>query len=452
MLAVVAFETERGFYLHSLADTQRNLAAEMASFTSAAKLRPAAEDLHAFSVSYLRSRVLPGGEAVVISIVGSSRLGSAGSQDLIRSPAILTLAETPPTSTLTRHVVVGRADTELLVSPIESGGVRVGTFIAAADLTQLRTDQSRVLFLVAGEAAIALFAGVAGAYLLLRRLLSTIGRITTTASAIGEGDLDQRLGDQGTDDEVGQLAVTFDSMLDRLSLAMGAQRRLLSDISHQLRTPLTVARGHLEVLSRSGADDPGEVRDTVALVVDELDHMRALVERLLLLGRSLEPDFLELAQIDLRSFLADLVEAAKVLAPRRWSMPPVPDVVVRADPAKLRGALLNLIDNAVKATESLDAVEVAAAVRPSDHALVLSVEDSGLGIPSDRRAAVLARFSRLGPIGKDGSGLGLAIVKAVSEAHGGEFEIGTGSLGGLRAAIVLPARLVSASRPEVVRA
>jgi signal transduction histidine kinase len=443
VLAVVVVETERGFAAHSLADTQRNLAAQMASFTSAAKLRPASEDLHAFSVSYLRTQVLPGGEAVVISLPGAGRLGSAGSAALLHSPAVLAMVAEPPGRSVSRRARIGATDTALLASPIEAGNVRAGTFVAAASLAQLHADERRVLFLAAGEAAIALFAGVAGAYLLLRRLLRTVGRITTTAAAIGAGEVDQRLGDQGTDDEVGQLAVTFDSMLDRLSLAMGAQRRLLSDISHQLRTPLTVARGHLEVLNRSSVEDWREVSDTVTLVVDELDHMRALVERLLLLGRSLEPDFLERGHIDLRSFLADLMEAARVLAPRRWSMPPVPDLVVHADPAKLRGALLNLIDNAVKATGQLDAIELAAVVRPGDGALVVSVDDSGLGIPADQRAAVLARFSRLGPIDKNGSGLGLAIVKAVAEAHGGQFELGSAELGGLRAAIILPARCVS---------
>ena len=192
-----------------------------------------------------------------------------------------------------------------------SGHRSIGTVIVAADLSQQRSDQNRVLVLVVGLAFIALVGAVAGAYLLLRRLLRTVGRITTTASAIESGDLDRRLGDQGTDDEVGQLAATFDSMLDRLETAMTLQRRLLSDVSHQLRTPLTVARGHLEVLARQEDADIVEVRDTVAVVIDELDHMRSLVERLLLLGRALEPDFLQLERLDLRTFLSDLFDAAQ---------------------------------------------------------------------------------------------------------------------------------------------
>ncbi len=295
------------------------------------------------------------------------------------------------------------------------------------------------------EATVALLAGALSSYFLLRRLLRTVGRITTTAAEIGQGELDRRLGDQGTDDEVGQLATTFDTMIGRIDDAMTAQRRLLSDVSHQLRTPLTVARGHLEVLQRTGglsgvtsgrAGDGAE--ETVALVVDELDHMRSLVERLLLLGRAMEPDFVSLEPVDVRAFVADIHDAALVLSARHWGLPPVPDVVVRADAAKLRGAILNLVDNAVRATTEDDCINVVATVDPETGSLSLVVEDSGPGIPPAQRQAVMARFARPGARGSDGSGLGLAIAKAVAEAHGGTLQVGDSGLGGAAVAIVLP--------------
>ena len=234
--------------------------------------------------------------------------------------------------------------------------------VATADLAQPTHDLQRVRALAIGEALIALLAGCLGTYLLLRRLLRRVRHITATAADLGSGDLDRRLRHTGDTDEVGQLATTFDAMADQLAEAMQTQRRLLSDVSHQLRTPLTVARGHLEVLDRSGASDPQEVHATVALVLDEIVHMKAMVERLLMLGRAMEPDFLELEPVDLRSFCLDLVDAAQVLASRRWVLPPVPDVVVVVDAAKLRGALLNLIDNAVRATHDGDVVAVVVGV------------------------------------------------------------------------------------------
>ena len=442
VLSVTAYETERAFANQSIASTTRGLVSEVDSFsratagTTAASLQPA-------TVAYLQGRVLVQGESLMIGLRSGERFGSAGSAPLLASREVRSLLARPPVSTATHRMTLGGNDTLLLVSPIHQNGATVGTLLVASDLSQLHADQNRVLVLVAGEALVALVAAVAGAYLLLRRLLRTVGSITDTAASIESGDLDRRLGDQGSDDEVGKLAATFDSMLDRLQAAMVVQRRLLSDVSHQLRTPLTVARGHLEVLARQPRADITEVRESVSVVVDELDHMRALVERLLLLGRALEPDFLQVEHLDLRTFLSDLTDSARVLAPRRWSLAPVPDVVLEVDVAKLRGALLNLVDNAVGATGPDDSIEVRATRSPLDGSLVLSVEDSGPGIPDDQLSTVLSRFGRMGSADREGSGLGLAIVTAVAEAHGGTFSLGRSALGGCRAAITLPASRVT---------
>lgn len=437
VLGAITFETERVFNSHVLANTQSSLAAEATNFTDAASRRPVTESLATFTTSYLRTRVLAAGELVVVLLADGRQVGSAGSQQLLASAELTRLDELPPHSSTFLRWEVGSTPTEVLAVPMREGSRPVGTLVVTVQLTSLVSDRTRVLWLAAGEALVAVAFASAGAYLLLRRLLGTVGSMTVRAAAIGGGDLDQRLDDPGTDDEVGLLARTLNWMLDRLALALGTQRRLLSDVSHQLRTPLTVARGHLEVLVRTGADDPEEVRATVALVVDELDHMRALVERLLLLGRSLEPDFLEVSFVDLRSMLAELLQAGQVLAERRWSVGDPPDVVVEVDEAKVRGALLNLVDNAVRATAVGDAVEVTAARRP-DGWLVLAVDDSGPGIPETERERALRRFGRPAGAEGEGSGLGLTIAQAVAEAHGGAFELGRSHLGGCRAALTFP--------------
>jgi signal transduction histidine kinase len=165
--------------------------------------------------------------------------------------------------------------------------------------------------------------------------------------------------------------------------------------------------------------------------------MRALVERLLMLGRAMEPDFLQLEPVDLRSFCADLIDSARVLADRRWLLPDVPDVVVDVDAAKLRGALLNLLDNAVRVTNPGDVIALVARTGAGSD-VTLAVEDSGPGIPPERRAAALERFARPGAADSEGSGLGLAIVRAVAEAHGGAVAIEDSAYGGCRVALRLP--------------
>jgi len=447
ILSITALETERAFTNQSLASVTRGLVSEVDSYVRAAS-GTGPSNLGPATVAYLRSRVLPQGEAIMVGLPSGVRLGSSGSASLLRNPAIRTLLAHPPSATSSHRSTLGGIDTLYLVAPIQAGKVTLGTMVVTSDLSQLTADQNRVLELVIGEALVALVGAVTGAYLLLRRLLREVGRITTTAASIENGELDRRLGDQGTDDEVGQLAETFDSMLDRLQAAMVVQRRLLSDVSHQLRTPLTVSRGHLEVLARQPTADIGEVRETVHVVVDELDHMRALVERLLMLGRALEPDFLHVERLDLRTFLSDLFESAQVLADRRWSLAPVPDLVLEVDVAKLRGALLNLIDNAVGATTPSDAIEIRASQHTDEGRVVIAVEDSGPGIPLEQLSGVLERFGRLGSADRDGSGLGLAIVTAVAEAHGGFFELSSSDMGGCRAAICLPNARVVAGEPR----
>jgi signal transduction histidine kinase len=319
-----------------------------------------------------------------------------------------------------------------------------------------------------GEGALVLYIALLSAFLILRRLLGSVAALTAAAEEIREGDLERRIDYKGPQDEVGRLASTFDGMIGQISSAFEAQRQLLADVSHQLRTPLTVIRGHLEVLRRTPCDNPAEVRDTLNLALDALAHTSSLVERLLLLGRSLEADFLATERVDLRSFLGDIVEASRVLAERNFELGSVPDIVILVDRDKLEGALLNLVDNAVKATVPGDSIRIAAAVQKStadhsggnthagdgrgarlargkvgDHAteIVISVTDSGHGIQPEARQLVFERFQRSEHPGQPpggGAGLGLAIVRAVAEAHGGRVELDSLPGEGCTVRIVLP--------------
>lgn len=433
---------------HQFATTYQSIAAstltgQLDSFSAAAqKSGSTPEDLFAFSRHYLGTHSLPSGEQLVLAVPGEAVVGSAGTRSLLTNRTVAGWTAAPPATSHLGVARIGNEDVELLAAPVEVDGRALGTFIATTSLASLEAQRARVIRLSIAEAAVALVAGALSAYFLLRRLLRTVGRITSTAEEIQEGDLDKRLGDQGTDDEVSHLAGTFDAMLDRLSAVMGTQRRLLSDVSHQLRTPLTVARGHLEVLTRTGYGDPRSTADTVGLVLDELGRMSSLVDSLLLLGRAMEPDFLQLEPLDLRAFLADLYESAVVLADRDWRIAAVPDVVLWADAPKLRGALLNVVDNAVKATRPHDPVALSAEVAPDGRSVLLAIDDSGHGIPPEQRAAVLERFTRLPGQRVSGSGLGLAIAEAVASAHGGRVEISTSPLGGARVGIRLSSDLL----------
>lgn len=435
VLAVALVEVVRDFSTHYQRSVASDLAEEVPEYARAAAVRPGGQSLEAFTRSYLAVHPLPSGHVLVVGLLGHPTLGSSGSAPLVRLPAVAAWLARPPEQTRLTTVVVGGRSMLVLASPITRGRRMVGVLVAAAGLQRLAAERDRVLVLAGAEAALAVLVAMASAYLLVRRLLRTVGAVTDAAVAASEGSLDKRLDEQDDHDEVGRLAATFNHMLDRISAAMESQRRLLSDVSHQLRTPLTVARGHLEILRRSAAFDSTEVSETTDVVLEELDRMGSLVGRLLLLGRALEPDFLEVGRVDLRAFLGDIFEPARVLADRTWSLPEVPDAVLLVDEAKLRGALLNLIDNAVKATERGDLISLRAR---SGHGAVLTVADSGRGIPPEAQARVFERFGRAGAPGDHGVGLGLAIVKAVAEAHGGHVELRSSAGMGTEVSVVLP--------------
>ena len=416
----------------------RGLVTELESFATAATLRPANQSLETFSVIYLQTHALASGGAVLVALPHAGQVQTTGSQSLESSSVVRSYLRSPPKVSHVVSTTVGATPVEMAEAPLFEGRRLVGTVIATADLSAFAAERTRVLALSLAETGIALLAATAGGYLLLRQLLRTVGRITSTADGLGRSSLAQRLGDQRRDDEVSDLARSFDEMLDRIQVMMQAQRRLLADVSHQLRTPLTVARGHLEVLARTDSNDPVAVRETIELVVDEITHMSALVQRLLMLGHAMDPEFLDIQPVDLRTLLGDCFAAAQVLDARQFSIGPIPDVVLLVDEAKLRGAVLNLVANSVNATSEGDSIRLEAFFDQSGSEISINVDDSGPGIPPEQRSHALERFSRLDGGTTSGSGLGLAIVKAVSEAHEGRVEIASSQLGGARVSIILP--------------
>jgi len=320
--------------------------------------------------------------------------------------------------------------------------------IVGDDQVGVREESKDAFTIIGIEAVVAVLVALASTYLLLGRALGTVDKMTAAARTVGREDLAFRLNYHGPDDEIGRLARTFDEMLSRLDGAFQSQHQLLSDVSHQLRTPLTVIRGHIEVLQRSDMQDRAEAGETIALVLDEIEKTARMIDQLLLLGRSMEPTFVEIDRVDLVSFLSDIFEAAQALAPRRWSLGAVPDLVVLVDAVKLRGALLNLIDNAVKATSPEDAISIEAHAAEE---LVLSVADSGRGIALDHQATVFDRFVRSGGPDDRGTGLGLAIVKAVAEGHGGRVTLESAPGAGCMVRIILPGACIErASGPATM--
>jgi signal transduction histidine kinase len=297
------------------------------------------------------------------------------------------------------------------------GDPRSGQLVAIQfrDLERAQIDGPIRMLVLVGVGA--LIGAVAVGYIIAGRVLAPVRQVRTTAEQIDESDLTRRIEVNGNDD-VAQLARTFNRMLDRLQSAFTTQRRFLDDAGHELRTPITVIRGHLEVMS----DDPADREHTMALVIAELDRMKRIVDDLLLLAKSEQPDFLHPSSIDLSDLTVESLATARVLGDRRWRLDALAEETVRADGERLTQALMQLTENAVAHTRPEDLIAIGSAVR--DGRVELWVRDTGRGVAPDVREQIFDRFARAdGAATREGAGLGLAIVASIAEAHGGRVRL-----------------------------
>jgi signal transduction histidine kinase len=203
------------------------------------------------------------------------------------------------------------------------------------------------------------------------------------------------------------------------------QERFLHDVAHELRTPVTIARGHLELLGQDGRS-PTEVE----VALDELKRIARIVDRLLLLAKADRPDFLASDDVAVESFLEEVFMRWSEVAQRVWRFGRVPPGTLRADEEALRIALDSLLENALKYTEREDAIEIRAAARGRE--LVIEVADEGCGIPPEALERIFDRFARADSArsrAHGGVGLGLAIVDAIAKAHGGRCTVRSSSRG-----------------------
>lgn len=316
--------------------------------------------------------------------------------------------------------------------PVRVGGARRGTFLVTEDVGRQRAEVTDALRTAGGVALVVLALSLVVAVLVTGRALKPLRDLEATARGISESDLTRRIAVDG-DDEVADLGRTFNAMLDRLESAFTSQGRLVSDAGHELRTPITIVRGHLELLG----DDPGERRETLALVMDELDRMGRLVDDLLTLAKAERADFLRPADVDVDVLTDELLEKARALAARDWRLDARATGRVTVDRQRLTQAALALADNAVRHTAPGDTVALGSTL--AGGRLRLWVRDDGPGVPSDQQERIFERFIRGDDAPGDGSGLGLAIARAVATAHGGGVRLTSAPGAGATFTVEVPA-------------
>jgi heavy metal sensor kinase len=309
-------------------------------------------------------------------------------------------------------------------------------------LTALDSEHATVMNTVRVAIPFAALAALTGGWLIVWRALRPLSVMAAHADAIDRRHLGARLPVPAPPDELHRLAVAFNALLDRLSESVGTQRRFMADASHELRTPVSVARTAAQVtLSAPHRSEP-EYREALDIVASQADRLAHVVDDMFLLaladvdGRSLLRRHLYLDEL-----VAECVRAAGVLAePRAISLTVAsPEgVQIYGDEELLRRMVMNLLDNGVRYSPDGGCVEVT--ITAEGDGVMLSVRDSGPGIPASARDRVFERFVRLETARPtSGAGLGLPIARWIAEQHSGDLELDASS-GGCRFVVTLPAR------------
>lgn len=320
-----------------------------------------------------------------------------------------------------------------LAVPLGSADELSGVFVVAVLMSDRLASVDQAIRLGAAVYGSIFFLATVLAWAAAGRILQPLRDLTDTARAITDTDISQRIDVEG-DDEIAELAVTFNAMLDRLDDAFASERRFIDDAGHELRTPITVIRGNLELMG----DEPADREETVKVVTDELDRMSRIVDDLLDLAKSEQPDFIQPGPIDLDEFIRDLVGKATALEERPWHVERAEPGQFRADRHRLNQAMMNLVRNAVEHTPAGTGVHVGGEIGDSE--VVLWVRDEGPGILEQDKQRIFERFSRAGSASArtEGAGLGLAIVAAIADAHGGTVGVDDPPEGGARFTVTIP--------------
>lgn len=295
---------------------------------------------------------------------------------------------------------------------------------------------------------LALLLAGAGGYFLARRSLSPVVAMSTQAGQIGAENLHERLAVRNARDELGQLAQSFNGLLDRLNQSFERQRRFVADASHELRTPVAILCGEADVTLSQSTRSPEEYRESLEILSREAKRLKHIVEDLFTLARADAGQHpLTLSDFYLDEVVAECARSVRTLASAKQielTIDVPKELPVRADENLLRRMLLNLLDNAIKYTPASGRVSIACSEQSGEYGV--TVRDTGQGIPKELQPRIFERFFRADKMRSraesdgGGAGLGLSISLWIAQAHGGRLELTQSNQEGSTFLVCLPSR------------
>lgn len=341
------------------------------------------------------------------------------------------------------HELRGSSVRYLAVPLAVDGDPAGGLFLSGISIESRLADLRSVIGVYAWAALGALVViGLVG-WIVAGRLLSPVRELRSTAARITAGALDERIPVSGNDD-LSDLTETINAMIARLEEAFHGQRRILNDVRHELATPVTIVRGHLELVD---VDDSADVAQTRDLAIDELDRMSGLIAQISHLAEAERSGVHSPRDTDIDVLTRDVFAKIRVIPDRDWQLGSVARGEAFVDDERITQAWVQLADNAAKYSARGTRIEIGSSL--DRDSLRCWVDDEGPGIAEDARTRIFERFGRAEESrGTDGSGLGLSIVLALVHAHGGRVDLDTAIGRGSRFTMVLPRRASDADDME----
>lgn len=424
-----------------LAETDKTLVHEAAEYSVAMRGSAESTSLVDATYEYLAARTGAGAgpdPILLASIVGHKPLVNSGVrlEDATGNSAVKNPGTAPKGFS---SVVVNGVSYRVITATIQSnGGRQVGVFQAALADGNSRATAAKVAVALALAGLVVMFAGFFLSLWAARASLRPLQRMAVDAAAVSHAAPGHRIAYDGPgEDELGSLARSLNAMLDRLERSFADQRQFVADASHELRTPVAIIRGNIEMLQQDSLCGP-DVEDTVRMIDVESARMTRLLDDLLSLAR-LEGVKREFQPLDVTTILHEGAARARKLANREIVIDCRPGLWVKGDPDLLDQALVNMIRNAVAHTADGGRLTLSCVLR--DGVVELSVTDDGPGIPKAELDRIFDRFYRArSPRQSDtgGAGLGLAISKRLVDLHGGTMRAENVAPHGARFTISLP--------------
>lgn len=420
-------------------DVDRTLAREAAAYSAAVRSAPASEALVTATRAYLQGResASSGVSPILLLSFDGGRVISNSAIRLETASGNQSLAR-PSDAPAYADVTLGNTTYRTLSVPvIANGGARLATFQVALSADTPQTVATGVAAALGAAGFVVLLLGALVSIWAARGALAPLTRMASDATAITLAIPGKRIAYDGPKDELGMLAEALNAMLVRLEHAYDDQRRFVADASHELRTPVAIVRGNIELL-RSGRSTERDSDEALAMIEAEAIRMSKLLDELLSLAR-LEGASRPFQPLEVRTLLEEAAARARTLGERDIRLEGPCGLWIEGDPDLLDQALVNLLRNAIAHTH--DGGVIAIACEAGTDGVRITITDDGPGIPEADLGRIFDRFYRAHgkrPANSGGAGLGLAISKRLVDIHGGTIRAENAQPTGARFVIELP--------------